>query len=357
MTSLVTGATGFVGGNVARALWMRGDDVRALVRPGANEAAIQDTSIQRCPGDLLDVDSLRRAMAGCRFVYHCAATYSFWARHPTDIYRSNVEGTRNILTAAREAGVERVVFTSSVVTIGLPREPGGSIDSTKLGNAGRLGNTSVLGDPGILGDENTPLDPSQLVGHYKRSKYQSEQLALQANGNGLPVVVVNPCAPVGEWDVKPTPTGRIPLDFARGRMPGYMNTGLNFVDVADVAEGHILAMERGEPGHRYILGSRNLTLRQIFEMLAEITGRRVPRWRFPYWLVLGAAYLDQAVEGGIMHRQPTIPVEAIKVSQRPMYVTSHKAITQLGMPQNSVESALEKAIRWFTDHGYLPDDR
>ena len=351
MTSLVTGATGFVGGNVARALWKRGDDVRALVRPGANEAAIRDTSIQRYPGDLLDVDSLRRAVAGCRFVYHCAATYSFWARRPADIYRSNVEGTRNILTAAQEAGVERVVFTSSVSTIGLPQEPSGGIDSTRLGNA------AVLGDPGILGDEKTALDPSHLVGHYKRSKYQSEQLALQANGNGLPVVVVNPCAPVGKWDVKPTPTGRIPLDFARGRIPGYLNTGLNLVDVADVADGHILAMERGEPGHRYILGSRNLTLQQIFAMLADITGRRAPRWRFPYWLVMGAAYLDQAVEGGIMHRQPTIPVEGIKVSQRPMYVTSHKAITQLGMPQNSVESALAKAIRWFTDHGYLQGDR
>ena len=335
MTSLVTGATGFIGGNLARALWNRGDDVRALVRPSSNDVAIRNTGIKQCRGDLLDVDSLRQAVSGCNWVYHCAATYAFWSRRPADIYLSNVVGTQNILTAAREAGVERVVFTSSVSTVGMPQ-----------------GGENHGGD-GPLGDEETPLVPSRLVGHYKRSKYESEQLALRANEDGLPVVVVNPCAPIGEWDVKPTPTGRIPLDFARGRIPGYLDTGMNLVDVADVAQGHMLAMERGEPGQRYILGHRNLTLQQIFAMLSDITGRRAPRVRFPHWLIVGAAYLDQIVEGGLLRRQPAIPVEGIKVAQHPMYVSSQKAINQLGMPQSSIKGALEKAIRWFTDHGYL----
>jgi dihydroflavonol-4-reductase len=335
MTSLVTGATGFIGGNVARALWKRGDQVRALVRPTANDIAIRDTSVKQCPGDLRDIDSLRRAMAGCDSVYHCAATYAFWSRNPTDLYRDNVAGTENILIAAQEAGVRRVVFTSSVSTIGIPNRAEGRVNGNDLGH------------------EEVPVEPSHLVGHYKQSKYQSEQMALAANRDGLQVVVVNPCAPVGKWDVKPTPTGRIPLDFARGRIPGYLDTGLNLVDVADVAEGHLLAMQRGRPGQRYILGNRNVTLVDMFEMLAQITGRRAPKWRIPYWLALTAGYVDQLVEGSMMGRHPTIPVEGIRVARRPMYVTCQKAVVELGMPQNSVESALEKAVGWFADNGYL----
>ncbi len=333
MTTLVTGATGFIGGNLARTLSARGGEVRALVRPGANNLAIRDTTVKQVPGDLLDSNSLRRAADGCESIYHCAATYSFWAKRPEDIYRTNVAGTRNLLDAAHQAGVRRVVFTSSVSTIGLP-----DLDSSHRGQ---------------LGSEELPPDPSHLIGHYKQSKYTAEQLALAANDEDFEVVVVNPCAPVGKWDVKPTPTGRIPLDFAKGRIPGYLSTGMNLVDVADVAEGHILAMERGRPGERYILGHRNLTLREVFEMLAEITGRRAPRLRFPYWFILGAAYCDQWVESGIMGRQPTIPVEGIKIARHPMYVSSQKAVAELGMPQRPVEAALEKAVRWFTDHGYL----
>ena len=333
MTTLVTGATGFIGGNLARALAARGEDVRALVRPTANDLAIRDTNVKQMTGDLLDADSLRRAADGCETVYHCAATYAFWSKRPENIYHTNVAGTRNMLDAARRAGARRMVFTSSVSTIGLP--------------------AAGASEPDQLGTEELPPDPSHLIGHYKQSKYAAERMALDANDDDLEVVVVNPCAPVGKWDVKPTPTGRIPLDFARGRIPGYMATGMNLVDVADVAEGHILAMERGRPGERYILGHRNLTLREVFGMLADITGRRAPRLRFPHWLIMGAAICDQWVESGILRREPMIPVEGIKIARHPMYVSSQKAVHQLGFPQSSVESALEKAIRWFTDHGYL----
>ena len=334
MTVLVTGATGFIGGNLARALAVRGEDVRALVRPTANDLAIRDTNVAQVTGDLLDADSLRRAVSGCDAVYHCAATYAFWASNPALIYQANVDGTRNLLDAARQAGVRRVVFTSSVSTIGLP--------STGAGHPG-----------GNLGAEDMPPDPSHLIGHYKQSKYQAEQLALAANDSDLEVVVVNPCAPVGKWDVKPTPTGRIPLDFASGRIPGYLDTGMNLVDVADVAQGHILAMERGRSGERYILGHRNLTLSEVFAMLAEVTGRRAPRLRFPFWFITGLAYCDQWVEGSIMRRHPAIPLEGVKIARHPMYVSSQKAVDELGLPQSPVETALEKAVRWFTDHGYL----
>jgi dihydroflavonol-4-reductase len=335
MTALVTGATGFIGGNVARALWKRGENVHALVRPGANDIAIRGTGVQQYAGDLLDMDSLHRAAEGCDSVFHCAAVYAFWSRNPEGIYAANVQGTRNVIETALKVGMRRAVFTSSVSTIGWP-------DALGKGNATHS-----------LANEETPVNPKLLVGHYKRSKFQAEQEALSANEKGLPVIVVNPCAPVGKWDVKPTPTGRIPLDFARGRIPGYMDTGLNLVDVDDVAEGHILAMERGRPGQRYILGNRNLTLLQVFGMLADITGRRVPRLRFPYPLILGAAYVDQWIQGAIMGQTPRIPVEGIRVARHPMYVTSQKAVEELGMPQNSVEIALEKAVRWFADHGYI----
>lgn len=332
MTTLVTGATGFVGGNLARALWARGEDVRALVRPSANDLAIRDTGVAQVKGDLLDSESVRRAAEGCETIYHCAAIYSFWSLRPREMYRSNVVGTVNLLDAARRAGVRRVVFTSSVATIGLPS------------NGSR--------EPGHLGTEEMPPRPALLIGYYKQSKYATEQIALAANDDEMEVVVVNPCAPVGEWDVKPTPTGQMPLFFARGKTPGYIATGMNLVDVADVAEGHILAMERGVPGERYILGCRNLTLKEIFDILSEITGRRAPSIRIPYWAILGFAYLDEFVQGTLLRRAPAVPVEAIKITQHPMYVSSAKAVAELGLPQSPVDVALEKAIRWFRDYGY-----
>ena len=333
MTTLVTGATGFVGGNLARALWARGEDVRALVRPSGNDLAIRNTGVAQVAGDLLDSESVRRAAEGCETIYHCAAIYSFWSPRPREMYRSNVVGTVNLLDAARRAGVRRVVFTSSVATIGIP--PEGSRE------------------PEHLGTEEMPPRPALLIGYYKQSKYATEQIALAANDNEMEVVVVNPCAPVGEWDVKPTPTGQIPLFFARGKAPGYINTGMNLIDVADVAEGHILAMEHGVPGERYILGYRNLTLKEIFDILSEITGRRAPSVPIPHWAILGFAYLDEFVQGKLLRQPPTVPVEAIKITKHPMYVSSAKAVAQLGLPQSPVEVALEKAIRWFRDYGYL----
>jgi dihydroflavonol-4-reductase len=333
MTTLVTGATGFVGGNLARALRARGEDVRALVRPNANDLAIRNTGVAQVTGDLLDSDSVRRAAEGCETVYHCAAIYSFWSRRPREMYRSNVVGTVNLLDAARRAGARRVVFTSSVATIGIS------------GNGSR--------DPEHLGTEEMPPRPALLIGYYKQSKYATEQIALAANDDEMEVVVVNPCAPVGEWDVKPTPTGQIPLFFARGRAPGYIVTGMNLIDVEDVAEGHILAMERGTPGERYILGCRNLTLKEIFDMLSEITGRRAPNIRIPHWAILGAAYCDEFVEGTLLRRSPAVPVEAIKITKHPMYASSRKAVVELGLPQSPVEVALEKAVRWFRDYGYI----
>ena len=330
MKVLVTGATGFIGGNLARRLVAQGHQVKALVRPGSNTLTIgsigDSTGVETVPGDILDADSVDRGLHGCQWLFHCAASYTFWSKNPGDIYRTNVEGTAIVLDAAARAGVERVVFTSTVGTIGLPA-------------AG-------------LGNECTELPAAQLVGNYKKSKYQAEQIALEKARQGLPLVVVNPTATVGPWDVKPTPTGRIVLDYIRGRMPAYVDTGLNLVDVADVAEGHILAAEKGKVGQRYVLGNRNLTLKAIFGLLEGITGRKAPRTRIPRWLALGAGYFDQLVEGQFLGREPRIPLEGLRAAKKPMYVSSEKAIYELGLPQTPVEQALAEAVAWFENHGY-----
>ena len=331
MKILVTGATGFIGGNLARELWHKDYQVRALVRPGSNTLTIEDTGIEQVSGDILCAESVRRAITGCQAVFHCAATYTFWARNTQDIYRTNVAGTRLVLEEARRSGVEKVVYTSTVATVGLK--------------------------PGGLGSEDVPVNPGHLIGTYKKSKLQAEQVALKMAAEGLPVVVVNPTAPFGPWDVKPTPTGRVVLDFLRGKIPAYVGTGLNLVDVADVVAGHILAMEHGVSGQRYLLGNRNLSLKQIFKLLEELTGRPAPKLRLPFWVAMGAGYIDQAWEGMLLHREPKIPLEGLKVSKTPMYVSCQKAVTELGLPQSPVEGALEKAIRWFTDYGYLGNAR
>ena len=326
MKVLVTGATGFIGGNLARRLVAQGHQVKALVRPGSNTLTINSTGVEVVTGDILDADSVERGLQGCRWLFHCAAAYTFWSKYPQEIYRTNVEGTTLVLDAAERAGVERVVYTSTVGTIGLP--------------------------PLGLGSEGTDMPAEQLVGNYKRSKYQAEQIALEKAGQGLPLVVVNPTAVVGPWDVKPTPTGRIVLDYLRGRMPAYVDTGLNMVDVADVVEGHILAAEKGKVGQRYILGNRNLTLKAIFGLLEEITGRKAPRTRIPRWLAMGAGYVDQLVEGQLLGRQPRIPLEALKLTKKQMYVSSEKAIHELGLPQSPVDQALADAVAWFETNGY-----
>lgn len=328
MQVLVTGATGFVGGNLARELWHRGYQVRALVRAGSDTLTIRGTDIHQVEGDLLDRESLSKAMADCEGVFHCAAAYTFWSRDPQKVRRTNVEGTVNVLECARDAGVERVVYTSTVSTIGVPAD-------------------------GCLGDESTPLSRGTLHGHYKQSKFDAEKEAMRLAAEGVPVVVVNPTTPVGPWDVKPTPTGKIILDFLRRRIPAYLATGMNLVDVADVCAGHITALERGRIGQRYILGNRNVTLKELFAMLSQITGLSAPRVRLPYWLVVGAGYAEQAISAGLLRREPLIPVEGVLASRKPAWVSSQRAITELELPQSPVEGALEKAAEWYSANGYV----
>ena len=328
MKVLVTGATGFIGGNLARLLSKRGYEVRALVRPGSNTLAIDGTGVEQTSGDILDPDSVRRAVRGCEAVFHCAASYTFWTRDPGMVYRTNVEGTRNVLEAAAREQVSRTVYTSTVSTVGY----------------------SGSG----LANEQSPVNKGHLVGHYKRSKYQAEQVALDMAAQGFPVVIVNPTAPVGSWDVKPTPTGRVLVDFLKRKMPAYLETGLNLVDVRDVAAGHLLAMEKGKPGHRYLLGNRNVSLKELFAILQRVTGLKAPRFKIPYWLAVTAGYVDQAVEGKLMGREPRVPLEGVRIAKEPMYVDCGKAVRELGQPQSPLEAALENAVKWFRDYGYAP---
>ncbi len=339
MKVLVTGATGFIGGNLARELCRQDYQVRALVRPGSNTLTLDGigegsgNGVERTEGDILDPESVRRALQGCRGLFHCAAAYTFWAKDPLTIHRANLDGTMIVLEAARQTGVEKVVYTSTVATLNLPRQGVG------------------VEDPPASGGQEVFPSASRF-GHYKESKRRAEQAALEMAAQGLPVVVVNPTAPVGPWDVKPTPTGKMVLDFIRGKLPGYLNTGMNFVDVADVAAGHILALEKGEPGQRYLLGHCNLTLQEMFNRLGQITGRSVPRLRVPIWLALVASGLDYLVEGRLLGREPGIPLDGVKLARTPMYVSCQKAVDKLGLPQSPVEAALERAVQWFTDYGY-----
>ena len=329
MKILVTGATGFIGGNLARELWRRGDDVQALIRPGSNQLAIRDTGIIPIEGDILDRQSVDRAVRGCEAVFHVAAAYTFWSKDRTNVARTNIQGTINVLEAARRARVSRTVYTSTVGTIGLPKQG--------------------------QGDENTPLNPETLHGHYKNSKHQAEQQALNITANDMPVIVVNPTLPVGPWDVKPTPTGKIILDFLRRKVPAYLKTGMNVVDVADVVDGHILAMEKGRPGERYILGNQNMSLKDLFDMISKLTGFSAPRIRLPYWLVVALGYAAQFAEGTLLGKEPTIPLEGVLASKVPAYVNCDKAVRELGQPQRSIEDALKQSINWFIDHGYIGD--
>ncbi len=327
MKALVTGATGFIGGNVAAALRRRGYEVRALVRPGCNMTALQGLDVELAFGDLRERASLDRAVRGCDYLCHVAAAYTFWAPDPRAIYETNVEGTRNILAAAREAGVRKVVYTSSESTVAVA--------------------------DGCLGTEEGFNDPARAPGDYKRSKCLAERLALDMARAGLPLVVVNPTTPVGRGDVKPTPTGQIIVDYLNRRMPAYVDTGLNLVDVEDVAAGHVLALERGRNGERYILGNRNLTLREILGLLQEITGLPAPRFRLPLWLALSAGYASQLAADRLTHRPPRVPLAAVKVARHYRFFDCSKALNELGLPQSPVEQALQKAVRWFRENGYV----
>ena len=331
MKTLVTGATGFLGSHVARELALRGDEVRVLVRPSSNLRAIEGLDLESVSGDLRDRASLDRAVEGVKRIYHVAADYRLWARDPGEIYDSNVTGTRNLLDAARRAGVEKFVYTSTVATIAVPRK-------------------------GPLPDERTEASVEEMIGNYKRSKFEAEQEALRAAESGLHVVIVNPTTPVGPGDWKPTPTGKIIVDFLNGRMPGYVDTGLNFVPVEDCARGHLLACELGKIGERYILGGRNLTLKQMLEMLASVSGRHAPRWKFPHALAYAAGYVDAAVSR-LLGREPQIPLEGVRMARHRMFVDSSKAGRDLGFVSGPIEAALERAVAWYEANEYVAAGR
>ena len=298
-----------------------------LVRATSPTENIDDLQAERVIGDLREPNSLRPGMAGCEFVFHVAADYRLWAPKGTELYDSNVQGTQNVLEAAREAGVRRVIYTSSVATMG-------------FGNNGRLT------------DENTPVTLSNMIGDYKRSKFMAERLVIQAGKAGQDVVMVNPTTPIGERDIKPTPTGQIIVDFLRGKFPAYVDTGLNLVDVLDCAEGHLLAMEKAIPGERYILGGENLTLKQILDKLAAITGLPSPKVKLPYAIALAAGAVDTLVTGKMRKHEPRVTLDAVRMGRKKMFVTSAKAERALGWNPGPVEEALKRAVEWFRTNRY-----
>jgi dihydroflavonol-4-reductase len=327
MKALVTGATGFVGAAVARALSVAGWQVRVLVRAGSDRGNLQRLAVEVVEGDLADLGSLERALEGCSGLFHVAADYRLGARDPKPLYRTNVEGTRNILNAARTAGVGRIVYTSSVATIGIPSD-------------------------GSPGDERTPVTLSNMIGHYKRSKYLAEEVVRDAARMGMSVVIVNPSTPVGPGDIKPTPTGRLVLDAASGRMPAYVDTGLNIVHVDDVAAGHLLAFERGRAGERYILGGEDMTLQTILAQIARLVGRTPPRVRLPYAAVLPVAYLAEAF-ARLSGRSGRVTLEGVRMSRKRMFFSSGKAVSELGYRWRPPLEAFEDAVRWFRERGLL----
>jgi len=327
-TILLTGATGFVGRHLARKLVARGLRVRCLLRPSSDFHSLKDLPVEPVIGDLRDLDSLRNAIAGCRTVYHLAADYRLWSPDPRALYETNVIGTRNLLMAAAEADCERFIHCSSVASIACRSD-------------------------GIPSDEDTPTTLTEIVGDYKRSKYLAEIEALHAAAYGLPVVIVNPSAPIGPGDARPTETGRIITRFLNGRMPFYLDTGLNLIDVEDVAEGHILAAERGRIGERYILANQNLTLLDILRCIAHVFGRTAPKRRIPYRAALLLAHAEQFVSTRVLRRAPSIPLDGVRMARHRMFYSSAKAVGELGLPQSSVRAAIVRAGNWFSEHGYV----
>ncbi len=326
MLAFVTGATGFVGSHVARALAEQGAELRLLVRPSSDTRNLEGLKADRAIGDLRDSASLDKAMAGCDVVFHVAADYRLWVRDPEQMYRSNVDGSRAILDAAQKNGVRRVVYTSSVATMGFMN--------------------------GNLADENSPVVLENMIGPYKRSKFMAEQVALEAGRTGMDVVVVNPTTPVGERDIKPTPTGRIVVDFLKKKFPAYVDTGLNLVDVKECARGHMEALEKGRSGERYILGGENLTLKQILDKLGAITGLPSPTIKVPYILALATGVVDELVTGRIRGREPRATIDAVRMGRKKMFVSSAKAEKELGWKTVPVDDALRRAADWFRANGY-----
>jgi dihydroflavonol-4-reductase len=327
MLAFVTGATGFLGSHVARALAEQGAQLRLLVRPTSNLKNLEGLKAETATGDLRDGASLEKAMQGCDTVFHVAADYRLWVRDAAEMYRSNVEGTKAILQAARKNSVRCVVYTSSVATVGF------------TGN-------------GHPADEDSPVSLDGMIGHYKRSKFMAEEVALEAGRGGMDVVVVNPSTPVGERDIKPTPTGRIVVDFLKKKFPAYVDTGLNLVDVTECARGHIAALEKGRSGERYILGGENLTLKQILDKLAAITGLPSPKVKVPYMLALATGVVDEVVTGRILGREPRATIDAVRMGRKKMFVSCAKAERELGWKMVPVDGALRRAAEWFQANGY-----
>src|ERR1700682_3434115 len=330
MSTLVTGASGFLGSHVARQLVTRGDDVRVLLRASSHNRAIGDLSLEYVTGDLRDAASLERAMKGVQRVFHVAADYRLWARRSKEIYESNVGGTKNLLEAAKRAGVQQLIYTSTVATI--------AVDRPQLPN------------------EFTDAKLEEMVGHYKRSKWMAEREVLNAAREGFPVIVAMPTTPVGPWDWKPTPTGKIILDFLYGKVHGYVETGLNFVGVEECAAGHLLVAEKGKVGERYLLGGENLTLKQMLDALAKITGLSAPILKIPHALALGVAYASTAFSR-LIGREPGIPVEGVKIARHMMFVDCSRAKRELGFQAGPVAAALERAVRWYEANGYIAKSR
>jgi dihydroflavonol-4-reductase len=333
MKVFVTGSTGFVGSHIAKALAREGAHLHLLVRQNSNMANLSGMhappSFATYTGDLLNPESLRPGIRGCDYVFHVAADYRLWVRDPKQMYAVNVDGTRELLRICREEGVKRVVYTSSVATMGFKKD-------------------------GTIVDENTPVSLADMVGHYKRSKFLAEQEALKAAYDGQEVMVLNPTTPIGAGDIKPTPTGRIIVDFLKRKFPAYMDTGLNLVDVEEVAQAHIAAMTRGTPGERYILGGENLTLKQILDKMSAITGLPSPTAKVPHIVALIFAFFDENITGRILGKQPRATVEAVRMGNKKMFASSAKAVRELGFKQVPVYQALRAAIDWFRANGYAP---
>ena len=318
MKCFVTGGTGFVGANLIRSLLQQGYEVRALVRNGSNLDNLKSLDVELVTGDLNS--DLSRSMSGCQVLFHVAAQYSLWQRDGELLYRSNVLGTRNILACAQKAGIDRTVYTSSVAAIGVKQ--GGIADETYQ----------------------SPVD--KLVGDYKKSKYYAEQEAVKAVGQGQDIVIVNPSTPIGAFDIKPTPTGEIILRFLQREMPFYVDTGLNLINVKDVAMGHILALEKGVTGDRYILGNQNITFKQLLDKLEQITGLPAPKSTIPYWIPYSVAWLEENVLAKL-GKQPTVAIDGVQMSRQQMFYDASKAVRELGLPQSDIDLALQEAVLWF----------
>jgi len=330
MRVLVTGGTGFIGSHVVRRLLREKIQVRCLVRPSSNRSNLQGLPVEMVEGDLHNVGSLAAALQDCRELYHLAADYRIWSKNPEEMQRTNVEGTRLILQAAADAQLQKVVYTSSVAAVGRP----------------------VVNGVWGVGEETMDPPAAHQIGPYKRTKFESEIVAREFARQGLPLVIVNPAAPIGAQDIKPTPTGRLILDFLKGKVPVYVDTGMNFVDVEDVAEGHWLAAQKGRIGERYILGHQNMTLKDFLGLVAKVSGRPAPKIQIPY----AVAWLAGAVSTGISAitgKEPAIPLDGVRMAHAPMYYSSAKAVRSLGLPQTPIEQAVQRAVRWFQENGYV----